>query len=510
MKQKILNCCILGVLGGLLLTSCYRDKGNYSYKALNEISFDMPDDVSAQQGEVLYIEPKMTFALENNEENLSYEWVISVPSAEDSVNVVLSTERNFAEPIDYSAGNTYPFRLFVTDNNTGVTYVKKMNLLVRTHFSPGYFVVEQYADHSDFSFYNTELDTVIYDAFSTMNPDIVLPPSVTDMYSIDYNAYTVSAGDVSTRYEAGNMTMLFGEDWGYSIDFRSGKVSASVEQMFSTRPDVIKPQVLASEQSPNFFLMNDGVVYRMQFGNGQTLFGDAMMTPSGDDNYHCAPFIGKGFNYRGVMGVLFFDELNRQFYTMNPSTGLTFSETGKVYTEDIVEDGEVVGKDTLFNMKAVEEGWVLKALPLGGSVNATYFMIWDCGDALRVIQYYIPGGNDRVNVVDETQCPGMRESLTYAAPNGRNQVYYGNGNEIRLYDVAANSSRVVYTFPAGEEVVSILFPTTSGMDMTVATNNGGSGTLYTFSMSGTGDLQTSEPTKKVTGFGKIKKIVYKK
>ena len=508
MRTTVLNLVVIGLLGGCFLISCYRDKGNYSYKALNEISFDMPDDISAQQGEVLYIEPKMTFSLENNEEDLSYEWVISVPSAEDSVNVVLSTERNFAEPIDYSAGNTYPFRFFVTDNNTGVTYVKKMNLLVRTHFSPGYFVVEQYDDHSDFSFYNTELDTVIYNAFSTMNPDIVVPPTVTDMYSIDYNGYTVNAGDVSTRYEAGNMTMLFGEDWGYLIDFRSGKVSASIDQMFYTRPDVIKPQVLASEQSPNFFLMNNGLVYRMQLGK-QTLFGDVMMTPSGDDNYYCAPFIGKGFNYRGVMGVLFFDELNRQFYTMNPSTGLTFSETGKVYTEDIVENGEVVGKDTLFSMRDVPEDWKLKALPLGGSANATYFMIYDCEDALRIIQYYIPGGNDLVNVVDETRCPGMRESLTYVAPNGRNQVYYANANEIRLYDVAANNSRVVYSFIEGEEVVSILFPTTSGLDMTVATNKGSEGTLYTFTLAATGDLKNPEPTKKVTGFGKIKKIVYK-
>ena len=504
MRTNILNFVVIGLLGGCFLTSCYRDKGNYSYKALNEISFDMPDDVSAQQGEVLHIEPKMTFALENNEENLSYEWVISVPSTEDSVNVVLSTERNFAEPINYSSGNTYPFRLFVTDNNTGVTYVKKMNLLVRTHFSPGYFVVEQYDDHSDFSFYNTELDTVIYDAFSTMNPDIVLPPTMTDMYSIDYNGYTVNAGDVSIRYEAGNMTMLFGEDWGYVIDFRSAQVSSSIDQMFSTKPDVIRPQALISEQSGKFFLINDGRVYRMQLAEGQTLFGEQMLASDGKD-YGCSPLVGKGFEYRGMAnGVLFFDELNRRFYSIYQATGLTFTDVGVSYVDE-------VSGDTILKMKDVPDDWELTGLAQGGMMNSYYWLMFDSDDAFRVVQYGIASSyGNPVNVVDETQCPGMRECRVFASPYGRNQVYYANGNEIRLYDVAANTSRVVYTFPAGEEVVSIIFPVaTNGSNMTVATNNGESGTLYTFSMSGTGDLQTSEPTKKVTGFGKIKKIVYK-
>lgn len=504
MRRRILNCYIIGLLGVLLLASCYRDKGNYSYKALNEISFDMPDDVSAYQGEVLYVEPKMTFALENNEENLSYEWVISVPSAEDSVNVVLSTERNFTGVIDYSAGNTYPFRFFVTDNNTGVTYVKKMNLLVRTSFSPGYFVVEQYNDHSDFSFYNTELDTVIHNAFSTMNPDIVLPPTVTDMYSIDYNGYTVNAGDVATRYEAGNMTMLFGEDWGYVIDFRSSKVSAAIDQMFSTRPDVIRPQVLASEQSPNFFLMNDGIIYRLKLGEGQTLFGDPLVVPDAID-YECAPFIGKGINVRGgVTGVLFYDELNNRGYSITPSTGLELYVAGAVYTD------EVTG-DTIVDMKDVPDDWELVGFTQGGMTDVYYWMMFDCDDAFRVVQWGITGSYGcPVNVVDEVQCPGMRESRVFASSFGRNQVYYANGNEIRLYDVAANNSRVVYTFPAGEEIVSMVFPTrTTSADLAVATNNGENGTLYTFTISGTGDLQDPEPTKKVSGFGKIKKIVYK-
>ena len=110
---------LIGMLGVLLLASCYKDKGNYSYRDLNEISIDLPEIVSVQQGMVLEVSPKLSFALEENEENLSYEWVVSIPTSSDSVNVVLSTDRDFAEQVDYASGNSYPFDFKVTDEIGG-------------------------------------------------------------------------------------------------------------------------------------------------------------------------------------------------------------------------------------------------------------------------------------------------------------------------------------------------------------------------------------------------------
>ena len=79
-------------------------------------------------------------------------------------------------------------------------------------------------------------------------------------------------GDDKTKVAAGNLSMIFGEDWGYVIDYRSCRVLSGVEQMFSVRPDVIRPQFLAMDASPDFFLMNDGKIYRMYQKQGQTMF----------------------------------------------------------------------------------------------------------------------------------------------------------------------------------------------------------------------------------------------
>lgn len=501
--KNLFKYSFIGILGVLLLASCYRDKGNYSYRDLNEISIDLPDLVSVQQGMILDVSPGLNFALEDSEDNLSYEWVISIPTSTDSVKVVLSTERNFSERIDYSSGNSYPFSFKVTDKNTGVTYRKGMSLQVKTDYQPGYFIVEQYHDRGDISFYNTETKAVYHNLFSEVNPDIALKPNVTDLFSVDYNGYSVSIDPDTYKFAAGNLTMLFGEDWGYVIDYRSCRVISGVEQMFSTTPAVIRPQFLGMDASPNFFLMNDGKIHRMYQSQGQTLFGDAFVTADGLD-YDCAPVIGLGFYYRGmVSGVLFYDELNHRFY----------GENYKSMIFNHVQSRYVVDKDTLIDAGKIDEDWELIGMAQGGMMNTSYFVVFKDPDNVYVAHYAITGGgfsSGPFGVAKEENCPGMRDSPVFVAPTGRSQVYYANGNEIRLYDIYANTSRAIHTFPVGENVTSIVFPTTDGLKLAAATYDGAKGSIYTFDLVNTGDLKDPTPTASETGFGYIKKMVYKK
>lgn len=510
--KKLFKYSFVGVLGLLLFTSCYRDKGDYSYKDLNEISIDLPDVVSVQQGMVLEVSPKFTFALEEDETNLSYEWVVSIPTSSDSVNVVLSTDRDFSEQIDYASGNSYPFSLKVTDNSTGVTYRKGMSLEVRTEYQPGYFVVEQYDDCSDLSFYNTQTGKVFYNVFSEVNPDITMKPTVMDLYSLDYSGYSSPDGKVA----ASNMTMVFGEDWGYVIDYRSFRVLSDMEQMFAMRPAVIRPQVLASyiERNYNFALINDGKIYRMHLEQGQTLFGEPMITTSGVET-GCASFIGSGLSVRGqLVGVLFFDQVNHCFYSRYQGTNIELTNVAGVYRvqKETGVDDEVV-YDTLFNAAKVNKDWEMLGMPVGGSGNMYYNIVFRDAENVYVIRYDMPNGGfskGPLNIASEEDCPGMRNSPVFVSPYGRQQIYYANGNEIRLYDADANTSRVLYAFPAGENVVSIVLPTNNGLSLTAATNNGNKGSIYAFTLLNTGDLKDPEPILLATDFGKIKKIVYKK
>lgn len=505
--KRIFILGIIGLLGAVLLVSCYRDKGDYDYRDLNEISIELPDVVYVQQGEVLEVVPTLNFSAGKEEENLSFEWVVSIPEgASDTSDVVLSTERIFSERIDYASGNSYPFNFKITDNNTNVTYRKELILEVRSHLAPGFFVVERYANHGDVSFYNTELDSTFYNVFSNVNTDVMLPANITDMYSIDYNGYSVQVSDdESFNVAAGNISMIFGEDWGYVVDFRSLRVLSTVDEMFLTKPDVIRPQVLASVTSPNFLLMNDGKVHRMSQNKGQTLFGDAFVPYDGNSDYDCAPFIGLGF--RGQMGVLFFDELEHRFFSMATQADyLNFTSDSTAY---------VVEQDTILYAAEIEESWELLAMPQGGMMNTSYFMVFEdvAEDGLYVATYSLTNKGFRgggLEKVDEQYCPGMRESSVYVAPYGRSQLYYANGNEIRLYDVEANRSEVIYTFSGGENITAITFLPNSGSQMAVATYDGSKGAVYMFELENTGLLKSSTPTAYASDFGEIIKLVYKK
>ncbi len=322
------------------------------------------------------------------------------------------------------------------------------------------------------------------------------------MFTVDFSGYSSPDGKVA----AGNMTMIFGEDWGYVIDYRSCRVLTDIEQMFATRPAVIRPQVLANyiEKNSTFVLINDGKVYRMHQDQGQTLFGEPMVTSDGLET-GCASFVGSGMYFRGqLMGILYFDEANHRFYSRYQATNVVLQDV----TGSYVSEGK-----TLFNAAKVDEDWEMIGMPTGGAGNYYYNIVFRDEDNAYVIRYTMAGigfSSGPFHVVSEEECPGMKDSPVFVSPYGRQQIYYANGNEIRLYDADANTSRLLYAFPVGEEVVSIVLPTNDGLNLTAATNNGSKGSLYAFTLVNTGDLKDAEPRLLATDFGKIKKIVYKK
>ena len=84
MKQFIIS--ILVIAG---LSSCYRDKGNYSYKNINQLEITFDDNESNWKvavGDTIQITPHFEFEKDSVEEYLTYEWEFQER--------VLSTERN--------------------------------------------------------------------------------------------------------------------------------------------------------------------------------------------------------------------------------------------------------------------------------------------------------------------------------------------------------------------------------------------------------------------------------
>lgn len=99
----------------LTLAACYEDKGNYDYSDLNGITIDLGNtQFTAAEGETISITPVLTFAIDSNETNLSYEWSLD--------GRVISTERDLSWVVDTTSTNSRCYYR-VHDAASGITYL---------------------------------------------------------------------------------------------------------------------------------------------------------------------------------------------------------------------------------------------------------------------------------------------------------------------------------------------------------------------------------------------------
>lgn len=150
--KKLLICIIAGTLVGA--ASCYKDKGNYSYHDINEVTFSQIDTTTGYAvfiGDSLKISPKLNESQPGTD--YTYEW-----SFYDNINgdKILSKEKDLKIKINETPG-TYSLQYRVTDKSNGRLFHVRTNLLVRTSVYEGYLVLNNVNGKS-------RLDMLSYDA----------------------------------------------------------------------------------------------------------------------------------------------------------------------------------------------------------------------------------------------------------------------------------------------------------------------------------------------------------
>ena len=76
--KRFINIAVFCLVGWLLLSGCYDDKGSYDYQDINELIIDLPTIVSVRldkkEAVSVKIEPKLSQTLEESEARLTYMW----------------------------------------------------------------------------------------------------------------------------------------------------------------------------------------------------------------------------------------------------------------------------------------------------------------------------------------------------------------------------------------------------------------------------------------------------
>ncbi len=128
--------------------SCYKDKGNYNYHPINELSFlnfDTTNGYSVEFGQPLTVSPQIKGTLDTSgaQKSYSYEWSLYFNSKDS----VISTDKILNVKLQEPPGN-YTLQLIVTDKTTGVQYAIRTQLLIITEIFEGFLVLNEVSGKS--------------------------------------------------------------------------------------------------------------------------------------------------------------------------------------------------------------------------------------------------------------------------------------------------------------------------------------------------------------------------
>ncbi|WEK37102.1 MAG: PKD-like family lipoprotein [Candidatus Pseudobacter hemicellulosilyticus] len=491
MKQLTYTLLLL-LTGVVLAVSCSKDKGNYAYTPINDLTITtVADTFYVTQLDTLDIQPVITGMDPNR---VRYEWRVSPiidpaqPLTQGEIRII-SRERNLHEQITLPAGSLYFFLDYVvTDTVTGVSYFKKMRFQVITDFQKGWMLLEQKAGGADMSFI-TPGDVIFRNVYSSTNADKPLPASAHKLISTD-------AGGL-----LGILNMVYYDGGGYVLNNNSLAVTGGYESVFFSPPAVVQPQNLLKPSAFSWgpYTFSDGKVYAVNGIFGSKLFGTAFSQPD-NKGYKVAPFVAGGLAFGGIV----FDQLNHRFLYDGGSTSTSL----KTFPANT---------GLAFELSNVQKKMLTMKAGLGHILFPTnFYAIFKNENNDDCFLYTINAdGNMNTSPVAEAQqailnSPDVHRSPDYLFSNSIRQMYYAADNKLYVYDMAANRSRVVYEFAGGENITSLQLDNNTNT-ITLSTYNGsaGGGTVYFLPLAGTGDILNNTYSKKFSGFEKIVHLVQK-
>lgn len=144
--------CIVSFIGvALLQTGCYDDKGDYDYHDVNTMDIVIPETklrMPKEEAVEVSIMPQISQTLEQNEENLVFQWKRLNPDA------TLGSDR-LADYTNYSVGkeckitvepnesNNIGLMLAVSDKRNGTMWYKQGQVTIIKPFNPCWFVLQE-------------------------------------------------------------------------------------------------------------------------------------------------------------------------------------------------------------------------------------------------------------------------------------------------------------------------------------------------------------------------------
>ncbi|RFS24725.1 hypothetical protein DVR12_05875 [Chitinophaga silvatica] len=482
----------------IIANACMKDKGNYSYKELNKIDISVSSDtVYVTQFDSLKIAPVISQLPDKSQ--LTYSWYYYSQRPDYPGINYISTSEKLNVQIGSLPGS-YTLYLKVTDEATGVNSWHRFTLIVTSSISNGWLV-----------WYNTSADS---------SDAAIIQPSGKTLYNLFQNAngrQLPGEARQVTCLTAGWMKQyifcLTDKAGAYINPFDFRQLVSFNDSGFYTKPTTFDYQALYPNPGKDFisdYLFKEKkVLTRIWTGP----FAVAKYGAALGGDYEAAPYLmGSPYTDFGPYPTVVFDEKHHRFiYTpLNETTFSTFPSNPKA-----AFDINNVGNRTMLYAYNSPNG------------QSTALLRDKSNDSVFIYQLDFSRGNSdknqtpAISVMGIDKSPDMAKAKFFALSPILPLLFYANDNKIYKYDIAANSSTLLYTFSAGIQITAfsilnpqlisnpMFTPANLGKRLAVATTDGKTGSVYEFSILPSGSFEGATYTNKYDGFGVIKSIYYK-
>lgn len=526
-----------------VLTSCYDDKGNYSYNDIDEIHVSFPGNIgkddqiryAERQGNTLNITPDVECL---DKSHLTYLWERYTDGVETET---LKKDKDISLPLlvgddallQWKVG-TYKLRFTVTDTVTLQTCQKLVNVTVKSVTPIGVQVLTTTNGKSDIS--------------TIENNDFIEGLSVS---TLSLNYYSSKKQGKKLNGEGRNINWFYSSEGsaflaltnedGCSINMSDFKPNITFDQLFEDKPNNIKRMV---DAWGTYMAYSDDNVYMLDASYGLKLEDNPTFDPvfGSEDDLKFAPeasyissesgFMGGSLNYGNIAYCpqqhCF---LNYDWYN-DPTPGIPrpMQKLGDdpyaVFDPSDISSGTLIGMDygTFTHYQYTQNQWALfEDNTDKGKVLTIYHFNdegYDSDKATYDLKQTIATEKSNTELIN-TNCFQMSTLIDgvgfFSSPDG---VYSLNVNNV------SNGVSELFT-PTGNEKVTMIrllkyqqndddtrkinntFFSRLSKSLYIATWDGMQGRIYRIALTEDGILDSSVEMDKWEGFGEIKDMCFR-
>lgn len=470
---------LCGITLAISMAGCYKDEGNYDYNEINKIAITSDSaDVVVSQQDTLRINVNLSQTMPDAS-GLNYQWVM-YPTGTAQTRRTLSESKNLSAFITEAPGS-YVLDYFVTDKKTGVSFQKRFWINVVSAFGEGWMVLEEVNGATDIGLV-TKGNKIYRNIYSATNKGMKLPAGANRIQIINYRSdqeiYIFAPNDmIQVNY----------------IDFLKIK---RFDEFFFTAPEP-KPQAHHLLGGSDKILYNNGQVFAINTITPPPFFYGLPLI--GENPYYMEPYP----IYSVLKGKFFYDRISQRFYRAGPYD-IELSSCPAYNPALDAFDMNNIGKKMLYAEHNVTDQHI--ALFKNNNHDSLFIYVLDAGIDNAAIGKY-----------DVTKVPGLLGADHYMMSKTLTYLYYSNGNKVYKLDILAQTSTLLYTFPAGAQVADMkLYLNYDDFEdpdnyrvIGIATNEGDQGKLYYFHIAGTGNFTGNTYREMFSGFGKLSSILFK-